>query len=258
MPEPVERRLAAIMFTDIVGYRALVETSKEHGQRVRERIVEIVRARVAEHGGSLAEGAVDETFSTFPTALSAVSCAVAVQEDLRGESILVLRIGVHQGELGTADSRRKAIELGAAIARTTAPGGIRVSAQAFEELRGRLRLGFTDLGPLSLGEAQKTVRMYAIHMGAEPEKPASVPTAQRRLAAIMFTDIVGSTALMAKSEPVALRVKQRHRTLVRTQVDRYDGEFIEAPGDETLSIFGSALDAVSCALAIQAETEAED
>ena len=61
---------------------------------------------------------------------------------------------------------------------------------------------------------------------------------QRRLAAIMFTDIVGSTALMAKSEPVALRAKQRHRTLVRTQVDRYHGEFIEAPGDETL--FGSA------------------
>ena len=58
---------------------------------------------------------------------------------------------------------------------------------------------------------------------------------ERRLAAIMFTDIVGSTALMAKSEPVALRVKQRHRTLVRTQVDRYHGEFIEAPGDETLS-----------------------
>ena len=77
---------------------------------------------------------------------------------------------------------------------------------------------------------------------------------ERRLAAIMFTDIVGSTALMAKSEPVALRVKQRHRTLVRTQVDRYHGELIEAPGDETLSIFGSALDAVSCALAIQAES----
>ncbi len=63
---------------------------------------------------------------------------------------------------------------------------------------------------------------------------------ERRLAAIMFTDIVGSTALMAKSEPVAMRVKQRHRTLVQTQVDRYHGEFIEAPGDETLSIFGSA------------------
>ncbi len=80
---------------------------------------------------------------------------------------------------------------------------------------------------------------------------------ERRLAAIMFTDIVGSTALMAKSERAALRVEQRHRTLVRTQVGRYHGEFIEAPGDETLSIFGSALDAVSCALAIQTETEAE-
>ena len=65
--------------------------------------------------------------------------------------------------------------------------------------------------------------------------------AERKLAAIMFTDIVGSTALMAESEPAGLRAKQRHRTLVRTQVDRYHGEFIEAPGDETLSIFASAL-----------------
>ncbi len=80
---------------------------------------------------------------------------------------------------------------------------------------------------------------------------------ERRLAAIMFTDIVGSTALMAESEPAGLGAKRRHRTLVRNQVDRYHGEFIEAPGDETLSLFASALDAVTCALAIRAEAKAE-
>ncbi len=83
------------------------------------------------------------------------------------------------------------------------------------------------------------------------------PSPTRRLAAIMFTDIVGSTALMAESEPAGLRAKQRHRVLVRNQVGRYHGQFIEAPGDETLSLFASALDAVSCALAIHAEAEAE-
>jgi adenylate cyclase len=80
---------------------------------------------------------------------------------------------------------------------------------------------------------------------------------ERRLAAIMFTDIVGSTALMAESEQAALAAKERHRAIAQSQVDRYHGELIEAAGDETLSIFTSALDAVSCALAIQAEAESE-
>lgn len=79
----------------------------------------------------------------------------------------------------------------------------------------------------------------------------------RRLAAILFTDLVGSTALMAESEEAGLRAKRRHRELVRERVSRYRGEFIEAPGDETLSIFGSALDAVNCALAIEGALASE-
>jgi TolB-like protein/class 3 adenylate cyclase len=74
---------------------------------------------------------------------------------------------------------------------------------------------------------------------------------ERRLAAIMFTDLVGSTALMARSEELALAVKQRHRSLVRPLVERYHGRWIESPGDETLSTFPNSLDAVNCALAIQ-------
>ena len=52
---------------------------------------------------------------------------------------------------------------------------------------------------------------------------------ERRLAAIMFTDIVGYTALMAESEAKGLRVRERHRALVRPLVERYHGEWIECP-----------------------------
>ena len=67
----------------------------------------------------------------------------------------------------------------------------------------------------------------------------------------MFTDIVGSTAMTARSESVGLALRDRHRILVRTEVERYHGRFIEAPGDESLSTFESAVDAVHAALAIQ-------
>ncbi len=77
-------------------------------------------------------------------------------------------------------------------------------------------------------------------------------SSERRLAAIIFTDIVGYTALMAESEEKGLRARQRHRALVRPLVGLYHGESIEARGDESLSTFATALDAVNCALAIEA------
>ncbi len=83
-------------------------------------------------------------------------------------------------------------------------------------------------------------------------------SAERRLAAILFTDLVGSTEWMAQSEEAGLRVKRRHRELVREQVEGFRGDFVEAPGDETLSIFHSALDAVNCSLAIEACCNDED
>ena len=75
----------------------------------------------------------------------------------------------------------------------------------------------------------------------------------RRLAAILFTDVVEYTALMGRDEAAARRVRVRHEDLVREHVGRYHGEWIEEKGDESLSVFPSALDAVHCALAIQAE-----
>ena len=56
-------------------------------------------------------------------------------------------------------------------------------------------------------------------------------SAERRLAAILFTDLVGSTEWMAQSEEAGLRVKRRHRELVREQVEGFHGDFVEAPGD---------------------------
>jgi TolB-like protein/class 3 adenylate cyclase/Tfp pilus assembly protein PilF len=81
--------------------------------------------------------------------------------------------------------------------------------------------------------------------------------AERRLAAIMFTDIVGYTALMARDEESGRRARERHRALVRPLIDAYHGESIEARGDESLSLFPSALDAVNCALALQEKLEGD-
>ncbi len=74
---------------------------------------------------------------------------------------------------------------------------------------------------------------------------------QRQLLAIMFTDVVGYTALTERDEAAAVRVRDHHRELVHTLVKQFDGEVVDVTGDESLSVFPSALRAVDCALALQ-------
>jgi serine/threonine-protein kinase len=73
----------------------------------------------------------------------------------------------------------------------------------------------------------------------------------RQLAAIMFADMVGYTALMQEDEGRAREERDRHRALLTTAVERYNGEILQHYGDGTLSIFTSAVEAVECAIEVQ-------
>jgi adenylate cyclase len=86
-------------------------------------------------------------------------------------------------------------------------------------------------------------------MSDQPQQASS----DRRLAAIMFTDIVGYTSLMQKDEDKALRTIERHRFILEKNTRKYNGRVLQYYGDGSLSIFPSAFEAVECALEIQKE-----
>lgn len=73
----------------------------------------------------------------------------------------------------------------------------------------------------------------------------------RRLAAIMFTDIVGYTALMQQDENKAADVRTRHRAVFEQEHKSHNGDILQYFGDGTLSVFQSGVEAVECAVAIQ-------
>jgi len=74
---------------------------------------------------------------------------------------------------------------------------------------------------------------------------------KRNLVAIMFTDIVGYTAIMSKDEKKALLILKKKREILKPLINEYNGEFLKEIGDGTLSSFNSAVDAVNCSIEIQ-------
>jgi adenylate cyclase len=76
---------------------------------------------------------------------------------------------------------------------------------------------------------------------------------ERRLVAIMFTDIVGYTAMMEKDEHVAVDTIERHRQVLEKYTKIHQGEILQYYGDGSLSIFPSAIEAVECAIKVQKE-----
>lgn len=77
------------------------------------------------------------------------------------------------------------------------------------------------------------------------------PTLKRKLAAIMFTDIKGYTAMMQRDERLSIAIRKRHREVFNDITNEFDGEILQYYGDGTLSIFNSAVQAVKCGIRLQ-------
>lgn len=97
----------------------------------------------------------------------------------------------------------------------------------------------------------------AIEKNSLPLKRPLSSSDQRRLAAILFTDIVGYTAMMQKNEADALRVIKRHDTVLKEIVTGHSGEVLNDYGDSSLCIFSSASEAVHCAYEVQRQLQQE-
>src|ERR1700758_5472674 len=83
-----------------------------------------------------------------------------------------------------------------------------------------------------------------------PPNP-SAPAAKHELAAIMFSDIAGYTAIMGRDEAQAMRALAEHRELLRALLPKFNGRMLGEIGDGTLSSFRSACEAVNCARELQ-------
>jgi TolB-like protein/class 3 adenylate cyclase/Tfp pilus assembly protein PilF len=163
-PERVERRLAAIMFTDIVGYTALMAENEETGLRARERHRAVVRPLVEQHHGEFIEARGDESLSVFPSALDAVRCALAIQAALGDDAELKLHIGIHLGDvvMEGGEVSGDGINIASRICSLSEGAGVYVSGEVYQAVRNQPAIEAVSLGRHELRNVGRPVSVFAV------------------------------------------------------------------------------------------------
>ncbi len=176
-----ERRLAAVMVTDIVGYTALTQEDEDRTLDVLEEHGELLQGVFSEYGGRVVKSTGDGFLVEFPSALSAMQCAIAVQEAVRkrNEEVtegrrLQLRIGLHVGEVvpHAGDILGDGVNIAARIERLAPPGGIAISQQVYDQVQHRVNVELMSLGKQELKNVRLPVEVYHVGGEASSRRPA--------------------------------------------------------------------------------------
>ncbi len=159
-----DRRLAAIWFSDIVGYTALMGQDEQAGLRVRERHRNLLRPLAARHHGRVVDENGDELVAVFPSGLDAVACALAARAELSDDPELKLRIGIHSGDVIFEGGRvyGDGVNVASRIRPFAEPGGVAVSEPVFDAVKNQAGVELTPLGTHELKNVARPLAVYAV------------------------------------------------------------------------------------------------
>ena len=168
--ERVQRRLAAILVADVVGYSRLMEADEE-GTRARLRSLhsELIDPRIAADGGRIVKTMGDGILVEFPSAVDAVRSALVIQEALRRrnadvfeEARVDFRVGINVGDVIVEgeDIHGDGVNVASRLEGLCGPGEVYVSGTVYDQAAGKLAASFEDLGEKSVKNIEKPVRVY--------------------------------------------------------------------------------------------------
>jgi adenylate cyclase len=192
--ERAQRRLAAIVAADVVGYSRLMGAN-EAGTlgALKAHRKEVVDGRIAEHQGRIVKLTGDGILVEFPSVVNAVACATEIQRNMRERNIDVpqdrrieFRIGVHLGDIIFEDNDiyGDGVNVAARIESIARPGGVAVSGSVRDNVGNRLNLAFEDMGEQVLKNIDRPVRVYNVSLDTPPPDLAIAPKPQAGSAAI--------------------------------------------------------------------------
>jgi TolB-like protein len=201
----VERRLAAVLAADVVGYSRLMGLDEE-GTLARLKVIRktLVDPAIAEHRGRIVKTTGDGVLVEFASAVDATRCAAEVQDsmarqnsDVPQESRIELRIGIHVGDIIIDDNDifGDGVNIAARLEGIAEPGGVCISDDAQRQIRGKVDVIFEDIGPQTLkniAEPMGAWRRRTKSASSATEAPPPLPLPDRpSIAVLPFQNMSG-------------------------------------------------------------------
>jgi adenylate cyclase len=188
------RKLAAILVADVVGYSRLAGADEDRTlARLRSLRGDLIDPAIAAHHGRIVKRTGDGSIIEFRSVVDAVRCAIEVQNGLieRNAGVpqdrrIQYRVGIHVGDVveeSDGDLMGDGVNIAARLEGIAKPGAICLSEDAYRQVKQRLDLKVSDLGPTPLKNIAEPVRVFSLEVGqakppsavaaVEPEEPAS-------------------------------------------------------------------------------------
>ncbi|MDG6934182.1 MAG: adenylate/guanylate cyclase domain-containing protein [Nitrososphaerota archaeon] len=193
------RRLAAVMFTDIVGYTMLGQKDEGLSLELLEEHRRLLRPIITSHNGREVKTIGDAFLVEFSSALDAVNCAHEIQNSVREhnsslppERRIHLRIGIHLGDvIGSGDDiLGDAVNVASRVQSIAEDGGVCLTRQVYDHVKNKTVFPLAYLGPKSMKNVTEPIEVFKIVMPWEEEKEApSINHELRRIAVLPFNNI---------------------------------------------------------------------
>lgn len=195
-----QRRLAAIVFTDLVGYTALSQRDETRALQLLKEHDEIVRSNLAKHRGREVKTIGDSFLLEFESALDATLCAIQIQQELHAYNLTVeevdrinVRIGIHEGDIvhrGT-DVFGDAVNIASRVESFADSGGICITEPVFLQVRNKIPHSTVKLSGQNLKNVELPMNLYRIVLSRQDRQKnqGQVQGLKTRIAVLPFENI---------------------------------------------------------------------
>jgi TolB-like protein len=246
--ERTQRRLAAILAADVVGYSRLMEAD-EAGTlaALKSRRKNVLDPLLARHRGRIVKTTGDGVLVEFASAVNAVQCAIELQKEMTAanggvpdDRQIWLRIGVNLGDVVVegSDLFGDGVIVAARLEALADSGAICVSGKVHDEVRGKLALAFEDLGEREIKNIARPIRVFQIRGGPAPsaDVAAGIASSSKPSIAILpFINMSGDPEQQYFSDGITediITELSRYRSLLviaRNSCFQFRGSWVDLP-----------------------------
>jgi adenylate cyclase len=215
------RKIAAILVSDVVGYSRLAGADEERIlARLRALRSDLIDPTISVHRGRIVKRTGDGSVIEFRSVVDAVRCAIEVQHAMVErnagvalEKRIEFRIGIHLGDVveeSDGDLMGDGVNIAARLEGICKPGAVCLSEDAYRQVKGRLDLAVSDLGPTQLKNIAEPVRVYSLEIGvpaqAKPSEPKRrlSPALAAALAALLIVIAGGAWWFLIANRPASV------------------------------------------------------